>query len=569
MAAPSVLDPLEELGAFLGNPHESGSLLSFQKMAHLDSDDAFPREAFLELNRWGIPAYYIPAFVPGGKNSRFDVTLQMARAISRRDLTVAIAHGKTFLGAAPVWIAGTDEQKARIAKVVLSGGQVSIGLTEQAHGSDLVASDARLDVDEAGQARLNGRKWLINNATRSTVLCVYCNLGDARSAGSGRFVLFEKTAESKRYFESHPKIRTQGIRGADISGIEICDAPVRGEDILGEGAHGFDVMLNALQPSRVMCAGFSLGAAELLLRTLLLDEDGASPATQPVLDHGRLREVLADYLLCDVIALVAARYVHLAPKQLSLLSAIAKYHVPETVEKIFETGVQWLGPEVLVAGGRFAHVEKSDRDQKVVGFFDGNSVVNLQQLFVQMPQVCKFILKLHDASPRSDAWLEACASRLRSALRFDRHSPLPGMDYAGFSPHSGGQLDLLAALVFHERVFADSKPSQALVERLEALRSAWRVLEERISRQSGVGNFADAEWFSIGKDACALCTVAALVVAGVVNAGNASHGGLLDEPLVLAIADRFGNRPGWRQALMPIVDAARRRAATHELLSAF
>ena len=48
----------------------------------------------------------------------FEELLALLRALSRRDLTVAETHVITFLGALPVWMAGSDDQKQLAARLI-------------------------------------------------------------------------------------------------------------------------------------------------------------------------------------------------------------------------------------------------------------------------------------------------------------------------------------------------------------------------------------------------------------------------------------------------------------------
>lgn len=57
----------------------------------------------------------------------FEQPLQLIRMLARRDLTVAIGHGKTFLGAVCVWVGATHEQASRFARRIGDGAIVSWG----------------------------------------------------------------------------------------------------------------------------------------------------------------------------------------------------------------------------------------------------------------------------------------------------------------------------------------------------------------------------------------------------------------------------------------------------------
>src|SRR5262245_18578883 len=106
----------EELELRLGDPLEDGNVFSFAKSIELDERDEYPEEACDLLNEWGFHHYYIPQEY-GGKLKSYEELISLIRVIARRDLTVAVAHVKTFLGAAPVWVAGASEQKRDLASI--------------------------------------------------------------------------------------------------------------------------------------------------------------------------------------------------------------------------------------------------------------------------------------------------------------------------------------------------------------------------------------------------------------------------------------------------------------------
>src|SRR5690606_4863668 len=100
----------EEIENYLG-PYK----ISIAQILNEDEASTFPSEAQTLIEQLNILENFIPpAFM--GKMGSIEDTLQMGRAISRRNLTSAIAIGQTLLGSLPVWIAGNDEQKKDLAQ---------------------------------------------------------------------------------------------------------------------------------------------------------------------------------------------------------------------------------------------------------------------------------------------------------------------------------------------------------------------------------------------------------------------------------------------------------------------
>ena len=111
--APSVSlsERAEALEQFLGDPLES-----FKRAVELDERDEYPAETCGVLDQWGLNDYYVPIEL-GGRLESFEEFLSLVRVVARRDMTAAVAHVKTYLGAVSVWMGGSDEQKRRLAKI--------------------------------------------------------------------------------------------------------------------------------------------------------------------------------------------------------------------------------------------------------------------------------------------------------------------------------------------------------------------------------------------------------------------------------------------------------------------
>src|SRR5215475_8852286 len=83
---------------WLGDPFDPTQRFSFKRSVELDEQDSYPEEACALLNAVALQNFYIPVGL-GGKLQGFDEMFLILRLVARRDLTVAIAHGKSFLGA--------------------------------------------------------------------------------------------------------------------------------------------------------------------------------------------------------------------------------------------------------------------------------------------------------------------------------------------------------------------------------------------------------------------------------------------------------------------------------------
>ncbi|MER5548722.1 acyl-CoA dehydrogenase family protein [Streptomyces sp. NPDC002589] len=455
-----------ELDRFLGDPGDRGGWFTHAGSIELDEREEFPAGICRRLDDWGLPAHYVPA-EHGGRLTDYEQLLHLMRVVARRDLTVAIGHGKTYLGGVCVWVAGTPEQAARLAADIRAGVPVSLGLTERAHGSDLLAGELRGTADGDGW-RIDGEKWLINNATRGSLLSLLTRTGPDGGPRGFSVLLVDKreldkqtTSGSGAVYRHLPKVRTHGIRGADISGITFTGAHVGRSALVGAEGYGLEIVLKALQLTRTMCAALSLGAADHGLALALDFAAERELYGRRLIDLPQARHQLAtaaaDVLLHEALATVAARLVHTQTDELSVTAAVTKYLLPTGTEDVLAGLTRLLGARAFLKGvhadGRFQKVE---RDHRIVGLFDGNTLVNLNSLVHQFRSLVR---------GRERGTGDLAGAR----AAYDLSVPLPALDPARLSLVARRGSGVLAGLDDSvERLRALARERPALVPAAEA-----------------------------------------------------------------------------------------------------
>jgi len=373
-----LIETLERLLAEPGGPFVPA------RLAELDRTESLPRDACRLLYTAGLHLACVPVR-HGGQLTDYFGLIQAIRLVARRDLSVAVAHGQLMLGSAPVWVAGDDEQAAALAAEIAAGAVISFGLTEREHGSDVLANTTRA-VRTASGWRLTGEKWPVNYATHGDLICVFARTEEG-AAGSRAYSLFlvDKRTLPPSQLRFLPKTPTCGLRGADISGIVFTGAEIPARALVGRRGDGVGIALRSLQLTRVGCAGLSLGAADHALRLAL---DAVGPAAGSAAGASRYQRVLlgravAGLLAAEAVAAVAARSMHTAPGEMSVISAVVKSFVPAVAGEVIA-----LAGELIGAGAfRDAHGEyaKLERDHRIVGIFDGSTYVNRNLLINHFP----------------------------------------------------------------------------------------------------------------------------------------------------------------------------------------
>lgn len=395
VSEPEVLGPKQlarALAAFLGPPDD-------EAMLEADDREMLPSLELQALHQWGTSAFYVPRAL-GGRLERTDALLELVRVVAHRDMTLAIAHGKTILGVAPVWVAGNLEAQQRSAARVLRNEPIALALTERACGADLTRMETTAHAGGSGFV-LRGEKWLINNARRATALTVLARTGEAGAPGG--LTVFEVANDPLRGVHPTAKVKTMGVRGADIAGVIFQDARLEDAARIGPVGSGLDVILRSLQLTRALCAGLSLGctdrALELTLRFASERHLYGGPLDRLPLVRSQLADAAMYLFVAAEVANTALRLAHECPERASVAAAVAKAWVPTGCQKALELCATVLGARHYVREGEYRVFEKVLRDHRLVGLFDGSTVVNLAGLGAQLVMLLPNELASPAASP--------------------------------------------------------------------------------------------------------------------------------------------------------------------------
>ncbi|WP_340684125.1 acyl-CoA dehydrogenase family protein [Amycolatopsis coloradensis] len=479
-------EPIQRLEPVLGNPEDQGQEFGYAQLAALDHAGEFPHGVCRYLDELGLGRYYVPAH-HGGLLTSYETTAHLVRMLARRDMGVAVAHAKTYLGAVCVWIAGNRSQSTSLGRMITAGVPVSWGLTERDHGSDLAGGE--LVAEKSGSSyRLRGEKWPINNATRCGVMCVLArtdSLGGPR--GFSLFLVDKSTLPGS--YRCLPKVRTLGNRCADVSGIVFCDAEVPADALIGTEGSGLENVLKGLQVTRTLCSALSLGSSDHALRIAIDFLENSSRDGRPVIDLRRARRTIAlayaDHLLAEALSVVAVRSVHALTSELAVIAAVTKYLVPTRTEAAIARLRHFMGPAALHQDNqRRGSLGKVERDHRVVSLFDGNTVVNLHSLISMFPLL----------SRARDKRLAPDHEGLAACCELSRPTPPAKLDRLALIPRNGASF-LLAAESSISKVAALANDNPLLIplattaKRLgEALDELWMDISEEPLSGTDISN---------------------------------------------------------------------------------
>jgi alkylation response protein AidB-like acyl-CoA dehydrogenase len=220
-------------------------------------------------------------------------TLQYALAVeelTRVDSSVAItmcAH--TSLGTQPIYLFGTDEQKASLLPDLCAGRKLgAFGLTEPEAGSDAGNTRTRAALD-GSEWVIDGAKQFITNAGTdiSGHVCITARTGDDEISN---FVVANGTPG----YEQGTPYRKMGWNASDTRPLTFSDCRVPEENLLGPRGQGFKQFLHILDIGRIGVAAMGVGLAQGALDEALAYAKERRAFGQPISKFQAIQGKLAD-----------------------------------------------------------------------------------------------------------------------------------------------------------------------------------------------------------------------------------------------------------------------------------
>ncbi|WNO74841.1 acyl-CoA dehydrogenase family protein [Streptomyces sp. AM8-1-1] len=374
----------EQLEELLGDPGDDTNPHGFTAAVERDERDEFPTALCDALVGAGFHLNYLPKEW-GGTFESFDRSLTLVRSAARRDVNIMPGTMFSIIAATCLQLHGTPEQQRRAAEILCRGGAVAFALTEAEHGSDLLSGDVRLS-----DGALDGEKWMVGLGMRCEAVYVVARTG-GRGPAAFSAVLLDLADVPEGQLERVPAVRTGGMRGIDLARMRFTGLRVPDGALVGRLGEGLEAAVKAQQAVRLMSMAGSLGIADSAVR-LALDFASVRRVGRAVLTespHPRrdLAVAAAALLAADVVALTAARGVHVLPEVFSVWAPAAKHVVAESCDELIRRcGTVLATRSVLREGERGAGLfQKLQRDSGVVRVIDSSTLANLRSYAGQLP----------------------------------------------------------------------------------------------------------------------------------------------------------------------------------------
>ena len=352
-------------------------ILTKDKILEFDKNDFFPESEIRKMlgPEIGLQLVFIPEAYGGIGGGAWD-SCAVTREMAKICLGVATAFFAVQLGADPLLVGGTEEQKAKWLGAIAAGNSlVAYAVTEPEAGSNLAALQTTADPvwGDGGKItgyQINGNKQFISTGGYADFITLL-----AKAPEGPTFFVVEKGTEGFSQGKGEEK---HGIRASNTSPLSFSDVFVPIENLIGGvPGQGLKQADKVFGYTRLMVAAMGLGAGQAALDIVipyakervqfgypLSEKQGYTHKL--VVPNAVKLEAAAAY-----VEEIAARF-DSGEKDLQVEGSIAKYFATETANKTADDSMQALGGYGYITE---FEVEKIKRDVKITCIYEGTSEI--------------------------------------------------------------------------------------------------------------------------------------------------------------------------------------------------
>jgi acyl-CoA dehydrogenase len=330
-----------------------------------------PVEVIAKAHEVGLMNIHVPTELGGTGLSVFDGIL-VAEELNWGCSGIGTSLGANSLGAGPVILAGTAEQKDTWLRPLLDGPILcSFGLSEPEAGSD-VARLKTTAVRQGDNYVLNGSKTFITNAGYASWTVVFAKTDPAKGhRGISAFIVPMDTPGVT--IETH--LDKMGQRATDTSAFALQDVVIPAANLLGQEGDGFKIAMRTLDGTR---PGTAIGAVGVAQAAYELAVDYAKERVtfdMPIAMHQGVNFMIADMateIEASRLLTWQAAWMLDQGERATLYSSFAKRFAADTAMKVTTDAVQVFGGYGYM---KEYPVEKLMRDAKLFQIYEGTSQI--------------------------------------------------------------------------------------------------------------------------------------------------------------------------------------------------
>jgi acyl-CoA dehydrogenase len=341
------------------------------KAAEYDVAMRHPADVIAKAHEVGLMNLHVPESLGGLGLGAFDGML-VGEELYWGCSGIGTSITANGLGAGPVLIAGTDEQKATWLPPLLEEPILcSFGLSEPEAGSD-VARLKTTAVRRGDEYVLNGSKTFITNAGYAAWTVVFAKTDPAKGhRGISAFIV--PMDAPGVHIETH--LDKMGQRATDTSAFALTDVVVPAANRLGDEGQGFKIAMQTLDFTRPGTAIGAVGVAQAAYELAVQYAKERVTFDVPIAMHQGVNFLIADMATeIEAARLLTwqAAWMLDRGERATLYSSFAKRFSADTAMKVTTDAVQVFGGYGYM---KEYPVEKLMRDAKLFQIYEGTSQI--------------------------------------------------------------------------------------------------------------------------------------------------------------------------------------------------
>jgi acyl-CoA dehydrogenase len=353
--------------------HEFAAKEIRPKAAEYDEHQTHAAHVIARAHEVGLMNLHVPAAVGGLELSIFDSML-VDEELCWGCAGIGTAIMANGLGAGPLIVAGTDEQKREwLAPLVDEPILCSFGLTEPNAGSD-VSGIQTTAVRRGDDYVVNGSKMFITNAGHASWFVVFAST-DKSKGHRGLTALVVPRDANGVVIDKH--LDKMGQRSTDTSAVSFQDVVVPARNRLGEEGDGFKIAMQTLDGTRPGTAIGAVGVARAAFEYACDYSKERVQFGQPIAMNQGVNFLIADMatkieaarLLCWQAAWMLDNGYG---RDSTLYSSMAKRFAADSAMEVTTDAVQIFGGYGYM---KEYPVEKLMRDAKLYQIYEGTSQI--------------------------------------------------------------------------------------------------------------------------------------------------------------------------------------------------
>jgi alkylation response protein AidB-like acyl-CoA dehydrogenase len=340
--------------------------------AELDESQEFPWTVMKACADTGLFGVSIPEEYGGMGGGSFENCI-VVEELSKGCLGCSVSYAASLLGAYPILLGGSEEQKKKYLSVIASGRKLAaFGLTEANAGSD--AQGIRTTARKVGDEYiLNGTKQWITNGGEADIYSVIAKTDKSKGGRGATAFILEKGMEGFTFGKKENKL---GIRASATRELVFQDCKVPKENVIGKEGMGFILTMRTFDRTRPGIGAQAVGVAQAALDEAVGYAREREQFDRKIISFQAVQHMLADMAIqteaARALVYAVSRYIDSDPKNFSKVSAISKVFPSDIAMKVTVDAIQIFGGYGYM---KEYPVEKMMRDAKILQIYEGSNQI--------------------------------------------------------------------------------------------------------------------------------------------------------------------------------------------------